>query len=252
MNRGRNYRKLNGGLSLYPFRSTVSALIAKSGVVPNFKGVMDGETHVIAGNYIGPGTKLDLRLARGDKGTTNSDAGAKQHDIDYADIQKQLRAKTITKKQAGELVRIADNKLQTNIKQGLKTDKSLLNRLHASAGDTGMKIKKIAEDIGVLDKTKFIGEGKKSDPAYKLKKLAKKSKTINIGGSAPIDMDMTALKDYLNSLPKDLLEQMNALQKSGGYFMTPEDRQKLRNDKYIKPITIKDMKEHLFEKLHPK
>ena len=42
------------------------------------------EFHVPGYQYLGPGTKLKKRLARGDPGINRLDRIAKQHDIDYA------------------------------------------------------------------------------------------------------------------------------------------------------------------------
>ena len=43
-----------------------------------------GELHWPGYQYMGPGTKLDERLKRGDPGINRLDKIAKQHDIDYA------------------------------------------------------------------------------------------------------------------------------------------------------------------------
>ena len=42
------------------------------------------EYHVPGYQFLGPGTKLKKRLARGDQGINRLDKIAKQHDIDYA------------------------------------------------------------------------------------------------------------------------------------------------------------------------
>ena len=42
------------------------------------------EYHVPGYQYLGPGTKLKKRLARGDPGINRLDRIAKQHDIDYS------------------------------------------------------------------------------------------------------------------------------------------------------------------------
>lgn len=259
MDKTKRYNRMTGGFNIYPFRPAISQLVAKTGIVPNFKGVLPDEKHVPFGNYMGPQTKLDLRLRRGDKGTTASDEGARQHDIDYRDIGTKLKSKQITKDQASKLVRDADNKLQATIRAGLSKDKSLLNKVHASMGDTGMKVKKIAEDVGLLSGTSFLGAGKKKkqDPAMRLRILAKRIKMKNKhrrggatfrqlnphlprpppvvgtpistrpvrivlpryakgGADTTFDVDKQALADYLESLPKPILEEMDKLAKSGG------------------------------------
>ena len=49
--------------------------------------------HVPGYQYLGPGTKLKKRLARGDPGKNRLDRIAKQHDIDYSCIKKNLQEK---------------------------------------------------------------------------------------------------------------------------------------------------------------
>ena len=54
----------------------------------------DGEGNVVKYNYMGPGTHLQERLARGDEGVDKwgLDAAAKQHDTDYVTGDKSLAA----------------------------------------------------------------------------------------------------------------------------------------------------------------
>jgi hypothetical protein len=124
-------------------------------------------------------------MKQGQRGTTASDEAARFHDLDYLKIGTDLKNKKITRDQAAKEVRIADDKLQSRIRQGLKTDHSLLNKIHAAAGDTGMAIKKIGEDIGAISGTAFLGAGKERDPAYRLRKLAAKIKAKK-GGALPL------------------------------------------------------------------
>lgn len=79
----------------------VQKMIAKSG----------REWHWPGYQYMGPGTKLKMRLARGDPGINRLDKLAKQHDIDYS------RAKNIRDKWR------ADRKMINSIKKlpGKKT-----------------------------------------------------------------------------------------------------------------------------------
>jgi Phospholipase A2-like domain len=220
MNRSGNYNRLSGRGNLYPFRPAVSNFVASTGLIPDFKGVMDGELHILGANWEGPHTRVEERLKRGDVGTTASDAAAKIHDLDYRDIGNKLRRGEISRDMANAEIRKSDNQLLERIKKGRKTDTSILNKIHAAAGDTGIKVKKIAEDIGLMDRTKFIsgtGKGKSADPAHRLKALAKKSKVVRIRGGADAptqSMDTKALKQLLETFPKDVLEKMNKLQTS--------------------------------------
>ena len=51
------------------------------------------EFHWPGYQYLGPGTKLEKRLKRGDPGINRLDKIAKQHDIDYARAGNDLAAK---------------------------------------------------------------------------------------------------------------------------------------------------------------
>ena len=200
----------------------------------------------------GPGTHVAQRLARGDTGTSKTDTACKQHDIDYSNIKTSLRTGRISKEEAGRRVRESDNKLLNASARSLITDQSPLNTLHATATQTGIRLKKLGEDVGLLDKTHYIGKGGrcrlppfepqgqggrvppkgkgKDDPAHKLRLLAKHSKSITIGGrgytipntkpvklkGGELDVDKNALRNVLNTFPKDVLETMITLQRSGG------------------------------------
>jgi len=51
------------------------------------------EFHWPGYQYLGPGTKLEKRLKRGDRGINRLDKIAKQHDLDYARAGNDLAAK---------------------------------------------------------------------------------------------------------------------------------------------------------------
>ena len=74
------------------------------------------EFHVPGYQYLGPGTKLKKRLARGDPGINRLDRIAKQHDIDYA------RAKNLQDKW------VADTRMIQSINK-LPGKKTLTERL---------------------------------------------------------------------------------------------------------------------------
>ena len=60
-------------------------------------GKMGVEWHLPGYQYLGPGTKLKKRLARGDPGINRLDRIAKQHDIDYSHARN-LRDKHVADK----------------------------------------------------------------------------------------------------------------------------------------------------------
>jgi len=224
----RNVAYMRGGMSLYPFRSAVSSWVANTGMVPNYRGtVSPPENHMLFCNFMGPGTQIDKRIARGDKGTTASDEAAKTHDIAYRDLSKDIREGKANPIEVARRVRRADNKLISDIAKGRETDKSLLNAVHSIAGTSGMNIKKIAENVGVLSPGAFVGKGSKAtkvDPAHRLRKIAtrlshsKKHVARLHGGQDvhPLPMDEEALRAYLMSLPTPVLNKIESLQSSGG------------------------------------
>ena len=84
----------------------IQKLLSKTGI----------EFHVPGYQYLGPGTKLKKRLARGDPGINRLDRIAKQHDINYA------RAKNLQDKW------IADTRMIKSINK-LPVKKTLTERL---------------------------------------------------------------------------------------------------------------------------
>lgn len=111
---------------------------------PNFRPGFAGEKHMIlqgtTASFLGPGTNIERRLARGDPpldGSNGLDAQAKIHDIDY------MRAKSL-----GD-VRRADRKFIRNIEQ------STGSRAMKTLAKGAIKGKMLAEDVGILDKNKY-------------------------------------------------------------------------------------------------
>lgn len=216
MNRSK-YDRLRGGMQLYPWRDKVSSFVASTGIIPGFRGVEDGEFHAPGANWLGPHTNVTKRELRGDVGTTASDASAKIHDLDYKGIRLQLANHQITPAEANVRIRDSDHKLLDGVRAGRQTDTSLLNALHASVADTGIKVKMVAEDLGLLNPRKFLtGQGKK-DPAHRLRLLASKSTSVRVGGapSPAFNANEKALKAYLHSLPVSVLQRIKTLQEGG-------------------------------------
>ena len=91
---------------MYGKRLDIQKLLGKRGI----------DYHVLGYQYLGPGTRLKKRLARGDPGKNRLDRIAKQHDTDYS------RAKNLQDKW------VADTKMIQAIKKptGKKT---LLERM---------------------------------------------------------------------------------------------------------------------------
>jgi hypothetical protein len=141
-------RKLGKGIQEFPGEKHIP-LITPSGIK--------------MAQFAGPGTNVEARLKRGDKGINYVDAQCKKHDIDYVKISKMPSNKK------SKNVRRSDNVLIKN----LKPDKSI----NSKVVQTAIKGKKLAEDMGLLDKNKFVG-GKKLLPHERLKlSMMDKNKT---------------------------------------------------------------------------
>ncbi len=141
---------------------------------PNWRPGFAGEKHMlnkqgVTFNYMGPGTNLKARLARGDPpldGIQGMDAVAKIHDIDYS------RARN------WKDVRIADNKFIKNI------EKSDANRISKTFIKGLFRAKKIGEDIGIVKASDFTSFPNIQDELPD--KMEEKQPTINISGQGKI------------------------------------------------------------------
>jgi hypothetical protein len=122
-----------------------------------------GEKHAIlqlpngkngVANYMGPGTNIIARLKRGDHGDpgrTKSDMASKRHDIDYA-----LSKNEKTKDAQLQKVREADNRMIKSL-QKIRENRSDSNR-NIQLGMRLIQAKTIGEDLGMLSKSKFVGD----------------------------------------------------------------------------------------------
>lgn len=124
----------------------------------NARPAFPGERHAVLklpngkrgiANFMGPGTKIQERLARGDPPRTAVDAVAKQHDIDYYKAGK-VQDKT----QREKLVRAADEKMLGSLEMVERAGKD-----HPSNLKQGqlIAVKKKLEDKGLLSKSAFQG-----------------------------------------------------------------------------------------------
>ena len=124
-----------------------------------------GELHLPLGNYIGPGT--DIR--EGVKPTTNTDAAARVHDIEYHNIGARLATGRISRAVAAKQVKASDNKL---MKAALKSKLSLnpVENAHSTAAIAGILGKKGLQAVGAMDQLKFVGNDKEEIEGGKKKK----------------------------------------------------------------------------------
>jgi hypothetical protein len=140
----RKLKRLRGGYSIFNWK-------------PPTKDPETGkwEKHVPLANYEGPGTRVRWRLANKIPPTTQTDAGAMRHDIDYANIGTKLKKGQITRQQAIQQVRQSDARL---VKTGLRNLASPwpVEKIHAAAAASGIIGKQALQQAGLLDELKFI------------------------------------------------------------------------------------------------
>ena len=111
------------------------------------KKIVNGE--VVNYSYLGPGTHVKERLARGDKPIDNLDRYAKEHDKMYTLVLKRKLEKGIkvSKKEVQEADRVFVEGVTRN-----KADNPIL----ASLIPNVFRAKKLAEDTGLLSHTAFF------------------------------------------------------------------------------------------------
>ena len=86
-----------------------------SGLINNLINKLPIELHLPGYQYCGPGTKLQKRLARGDKGINPLDAACKEHDIAYSqskDIKDRHQADRVLSEKAWQRVISKDSDLK--------------------------------------------------------------------------------------------------------------------------------------------
>lgn len=138
--------------------------VKRTGDCADSKPRMEGERHAIRVqydkerkaidacfyNFLGPGTKVETRTSRGDKGINDLDDAAMIHDLDYLRLMRKLnRGGTVSKREVRDV------------------DDAFLNRIRESQDDPKMralvlalfKAKYAGEDSGVIDYLKFVRGG---------------------------------------------------------------------------------------------
>lgn len=170
----RDYRKLKrvqGGYSVFNWK-------------PPTKDPETGtwEKHLPLANYEGPGTRVRWRIGNKIPPTTNTDAGAMRHDIDYANIGTRLKRGQINRQQAVQQIRQSDARL---IKTGLRNLASFnpVEKMHAAAAASGIIGKQALQTTGLMDELKFIDPEKAGDDEIQIVgqgKIKKKKKPKKI------------------------------------------------------------------------
>ena len=110
-----------------------------SGILNNFINKLPIEAHIPGYNYCGPGTRLEKRLARGDKGINALDSACKEHDIAYSqnrdNIEHRNAADNILAEKAWQRVLAKDSSL------GEKSAAYLVTNIMKAKSKFGMGLK---------------------------------------------------------------------------------------------------------------
>lgn len=120
------------------------------GLVNTLINKLPFEAHLPSYNFLGPGTKLQKRLQRGDKGINPLDEAAKDHDIAYSQSQSlsdRHKADEILENKAWDRVKSKDASL------GEKSAAWLVTNVMKAKRKLGMGIKKVKKG-GALTKKK--------------------------------------------------------------------------------------------------
>jgi len=160
--------------------------------VPPRQGPFGLELHMpppFPSNFMGPRTDIKRRLAEKVKPLTHTDAAARQHDISYFNINQQLKGKSISKAQAWQKVKVADNALMRSAAYN-KIAINPVEHAHANIALAGIAGKRLGQAVGLIPELAFVetsepydGElsggrkkKKKKDPVGGLRKRFKKLK----------------------------------------------------------------------------
>jgi hypothetical protein len=178
----------------------------------NARSSFPGEKHAIlklqngklgTANYMGPGTQVEKRLARGDPGRTESDMVAKRHDIDYT-----LASGSRNKEDQLNLVRKADKRMVASL------NKVKDNSMNIAMGKRLIQAKMLGEDLGVMSKSKFAGELTQINDRDRILLMSEQEKMEQKGyGNRPgEELKMKIMKSLARKLGK------NKKQKGGFFF----------------------------------
>ena len=126
------------------------------------------ELHVPGYNYCGPGTKLEKRLLRGDKGVNELDEACKQHDIAYSNF-KDIQTRNI-----------ADRRLAEVAAQRFKASDAGVGEKIAALGVTGAMKLKSKMGMGLKRKKKVSRKKKGGALNLLAKRPTKKTKEQRI------------------------------------------------------------------------
>lgn len=131
---------------MYPRNTTISKRnVHGRGLVNNFINSLPIELHLPGYQFCGPGTKLEKRLQRGDRGINPLDAACRVHDIAYAqssDINKRHQADKELAEKAWGRVKAKDSSLGEKANAFLVTN-AMKTKVKFGMGVEKKKTKKV-------------------------------------------------------------------------------------------------------------
>lgn len=145
--------------------------ISGCGLINSAINKLPFELHYPRYNFLGPGTKLQKRLARGDQGVNKLDEAAKRHDIFYnqhKDTKSRHIADKVLEEEAWERVKAPDSNLSEKVAAYITTNAMKVKRFLGA----GLGIKKtVIKKRGKAKK----GKGMKRGPRKTNRKMKKVS-----------------------------------------------------------------------------
>lgn len=141
------------------------------GLVNTFINNLPFELHLPGYNYCGPGTRLQKRLLRGDKGINELDEACKQHDIAYnnfTNLEDRHQADI-------QLMNMAQRRMKAkDAGRGEKLASWLVNRVMKTKVKVGAGVKKFRTIIGKINKHLKKFKPKNNASAIKMAHLVAK------------------------------------------------------------------------------
>lgn len=142
-----------------------------AGLLNDLIDLIPGEKHLPFYNYCGPSTKLEERLARGDKPINGLDEACRSHDIEYSktsDTKERNKADLVLADKAWERVKAGDSSLGEKAAAWLVTNSMKLKaKLGMGCGECGIDG---AEKKKKKKKSVDKQASRKQDPAKEKKK----------------------------------------------------------------------------------
>lgn len=112
-----------------------------------------GSTVLTGGYYLGPFNSVTEEYRRTHPPVDKADEGGLHHDLEYVDIAKRAKDKSITPEWASHLTRQSDNKFLNTMKEQWTT-----SPWKSSLGYMGIKGKNLLEDAGIINSNVFVRE----------------------------------------------------------------------------------------------